>query len=144
MRWPRGPVRYDVAILVELVRLKARRYRITLDGASQECDAVLVAVANAPSYGGGMRIAPDADPTDGRLDVTVAAPISRSTLMRIKPRIYAGTHVTHPAVSTYRAASVGLAAEGIIGYADGERVAPLPVQVDCVPGALRVLRATAG
>jgi len=141
MTWPRGPIRYDLAIMVELARLRARRYRITLDGVTQERDAVLVAVANAGSYGGGMRICPDADPTDGLLDVTVVGPISRTTLVRVKPRIYAGTHVTHPAVDTYRAARIELAAEGIVGYADGERVAALPVTVECVPGALRVLTA---
>jgi diacylglycerol kinase (ATP) len=140
MRWPRGPIRYDLAIMVELVRLRARHYRISLDGVLQEREAVLVAVSNGGSYGGGMRISPDADPTDGLLDVTVVGPISRTTLVRVKPRIYAGTHVTHPAVSTYRAASVEIQAEGIIGYADGERVAALPVRVDCVPEALRVLR----
>ncbi|GIF76029.1 diacylglycerol kinase [Asanoa siamensis] len=140
MRWPRGPIRYDLAILVELARLRARRYRLTLDGVAQERDAVLVAVANGPSYGGGMRICPDADPADGRLDLTVVAPISRGTLVRVKPRIYAGTHVTHPAVATYRATRVELAADGIVGYADGERIAPLPLTIECVPGALRVLR----
>ncbi|MEV4617673.1 diacylglycerol kinase family protein [Asanoa sp. NPDC049573] len=144
MRWPRGPVRYDLAIMVELARLRARHYRITLDGVVNELDAVLVALANAGSYGGGMRISPDADPADGLLDLTVAGPISRATLVRVKPRIYAGTHVTHPAVSTYRAARVEIEAEGIIGYADGERVAALPVRVECVPAALRVLRATTG
>jgi diacylglycerol kinase (ATP) len=127
--------------MVELARLRARRYRITLDGVAQERDAVLVAVANAGSYGGGMRICPDADPTDGLLDVTVVGPISRTTLVRVKPRIYAGTHVTHPAVRTYRATTVEVDAEGIIGYADGERTVALPVRVDCVPGALRVLTA---
>ena len=141
MSWPRGPIRYDLAILVELARLRARRYRLVLDGVADERDAVLVAVANAGSYGGGMRICPDADPADGTLDLTVVRPISRTTLVRVKPRIYAGTHVTHPAVDTCRAKRVELAAEGIVGYADGERVAPLPVTVECVPGALRVLTA---
>ncbi|GIF67377.1 hypothetical protein Ais01nite_54120 [Asanoa ishikariensis] len=141
MSWPRGPIRYDLAIMVELARLRARHYRIVLDGEVQERDAVLVAVANAGSYGGGMRISPAADPADGVLDLTVVRPISRTTLVRVKPRIYAGTHVTHPAVDTYRATRIELAAEGIVGYADGERVAPLPVTVECVPGALRVLTA---
>ncbi|MDG4826379.1 diacylglycerol kinase family protein [Asanoa sp. WMMD1127] len=140
MRWPRGPVRYDLAIMVELARLRARSYRITLDGVTQERDAVLVAVANGGSYGGGMRICPDADVTDGRLDVAVVRPISRRTLVKVKPQIYAGTHVHHPAVDTFSARKVELAAEGIVGYADGERIAPLPVTVECVPGALRLLR----
>ncbi|QLQ35633.1 diacylglycerol kinase [Micromonospora robiginosa] len=140
MRWPRGPRRYDLAILVELARLRPRRYRLTLDGVPQEVDAVLVAVGNAASYGGGMRICPDADPTDGLLDVVVGGRFDRRTLMRVKPRIYRGTHVTHPLVRAYRARTVELAAEGITTYADGERAYDLPVTVTAVPAALRLLR----
>ena len=94
MRWPRGPRRYDLAILVELARLRPRRYTLRLDGVPHELDAVLVAVGNCPSYGGGMRICPDADPTDGLLDVVVAGRVDRRTLVRVKPRIYQGTHVS--------------------------------------------------
>ncbi|MET7833448.1 diacylglycerol kinase family protein [Micromonospora sediminicola] len=140
MRWPRGPRRYDLAILVELARLRPRRYRLTLDGVPQEVDAVLVAVGNAASYGGGMRICPDADPTDGLLDVVVGGRFDRRTLMRVKPRIYQGTHVTHPLVRAYRARTVELAAEGITTYVDGERSFDLPVTVSAVPSALRLLR----
>jgi diacylglycerol kinase (ATP) len=139
MRWPRGDVRYDLAILVELARLRPRRYVLRLDGVEQERDAVLMAVGNAPSYGGGMRICPHADPTDGLLDVVLARPISRTTLMRIKPRVYEGTHVDHPAVSAYRASTVEIEGEDITTYADGERALPLPVAVASAPRALRVL-----
>jgi diacylglycerol kinase (ATP) len=140
MRWPRGPRRYDVAILVELARLRPRHYKLVLDGERMDRDAVLVAVGNCASYGGGMRICPDADPTDGLLDVVVAGPIGRATLVRVKPRIYAGTHVRHPAVSSYRARTVELAADGITAYADGERLVALPLTAEAVPGALRLLR----
>ncbi|MEV4755057.1 diacylglycerol kinase [Micromonospora sp. NPDC049559] len=140
MRWPRGPRRYDLAILVELARLRPRRYRLSLDGVSHELDAVLVAVGNCASYGGGMRICPDADPTDGLLDVVLAGRVGRGTLMRIKPRVYRGTHVEHPLVSSHRARTVELAADGIVGYADGERALPLPLTVTAVPGAVRLLR----
>lgn len=139
MRWPRGGLRYDLAIVLELMRLRPRRYVLRLDGVEQERDAVLMAVGNAASYGGGMRICPSADPTDGLLDVVLARPISRTTLMRIKPRVYEGTHVEHPAVSVYRAATVEIAGEGITTYADGERALPLPVTVASAPRALRVL-----
>ena len=135
MGYPRGARRYDLAILLELARLRARRYTIVLDGEPHERDAVLVAVGNTASYGGGMRICPAADPTDGLLDVVVAD-VDRRTLMRIKPRVYAGTHVDHPRVRVYRAATVVLAAEGVVTYADGERALPLPVTVACVPSAL--------
>jgi diacylglycerol kinase (ATP) len=139
MRFPRGPRRYDLAILLELARLRPRRYTLTLDGVPQAVDAVLVAVANTASYGGGMRICPDADPTDGLLDVTIGGRVGRLALLTIKPRVYEGSHVTHPLVSTYRARPVDLAADGITAYADGERAFPLPVSVTCVPGALALL-----
>ncbi|MGQ5265204.1 diacylglycerol kinase family protein [Micromonospora sp. ZYX-F-536] len=140
MRWPRGPRRYDLAILVELARLRPRRYTLRLDGEPHEVDAVLVAVGNCPTYGGGMRICPDADPTDGLLDVVVGGRINRRTLVRVKPRIYRGTHVSHPLVRSYRARTVELTAEGITTYADGERSLDLPVTITAVPGALRLLR----
>ncbi|WBB82309.1 diacylglycerol kinase [Micromonospora sp. WMMD882] len=140
MRWPRGPRRYDLAIVAELARLRPRRYTLRLDGVPQDVDAVLVAVGNCASYGGGMRICPDADPTDGLLDVVVGGRFDRRTLMRVKPRIYQGSHVRHPLVRSYRARTVEVAAEGIVTYADGERALPLPVTVTAVPAAARLLR----
>ncbi|PZG07251.1 sphingosine kinase [Micromonospora craterilacus] len=139
MRWPRGPRRYDLAILAELARLRPRRYTLTLDDERIEVDAVLVAVGNGASYGGGMRICPDADPTDGLLDVVVGGRFDRRTLIRVKPRIYAGTHVNHPLVHTYRARTITIAAEGITTYADGERSLDLPVTLTAVPRAVHLL-----
>ncbi|NES13139.1 MULTISPECIES: diacylglycerol kinase [Micromonospora] len=139
MAWPRGPRRYDLAILVELARLRPRRYRLRLDDEEHELDAVLVAVGNAASYGGGMRICPDADPTDGLLDVVVGGRFDRRTLMRVKPRIYQGTHVAHPLVRAYRARTVELDAAGITTYVDGERAFDLPVRISAVPAAVRLL-----
>ncbi len=142
LRWPRGPRRYDVAILAELARLRPRELLLTLDGGEPARLAVtLVAVGNTAWYGGGMRVCPAADPTDGRFDVTVVGPVSRRELVRTRPRLTAGTHVEHPAVTVHRAARVELAAPGLTTYADGERVAALPAVAQCVPGALRVLGA---
>jgi diacylglycerol kinase (ATP) len=139
MRWPKGPQRYNLAIFEELLALKARRYRMVLDGRVQEFDSVLVAVGNTESYGGGFRIVPDADPTDGLLDVVVAEPLGRLTLMRLRPRLRHGTHVLDRRVTTYRARTVELAGEGITVYADGERICPLPITITCVRGALALL-----
>ena len=139
MRWPRGPRRYDLAILLELARLRPREYELELDGRTLSAPSVLVAIGNCASYGGGLRILPAADPCDGLLDVLVAAPFGRLTLARLKPRLRRGTHVTDPLVTLHRAARIRIAADGIIAYADGERIGPLPLAVDCVPGALRLL-----
>ncbi len=60
-------------------------------------------------------------------------------MMRLKPRVHLGTHVTHPKVTSYRAHTVELAADGIVAYVDGERTSPLPVTVTAMPRALTLL-----
>ncbi|GAA3211500.1 diacylglycerol kinase [Dactylosporangium siamense] len=139
MRWPRGPQRYNLAIVAELLALRSRRYQMRIDEVESEFDSVLVAIGNTESYGGGFRIVPGADPTDGLLDVVVAEPLSRRTLMRLRPKVFKGTHVEDPRVSTFRARRIELAAEGVTAYADGERICPLPVTIECVPGALNLI-----
>lgn len=140
MRMPLGRFKYDLAMVAELAAFRPLPFRITLDGGEvREVEATLVAVGNGPSYGGGMRICPGADLTDGLFDVTIVGACSRATLLRVFPRVYRGTHVGHPAVTVLRAASVGLAADQVTGYADGEPVGPLPLTARCVPGALRVV-----
>ncbi|GAA0501886.1 hypothetical protein Ade02nite_38140 [Paractinoplanes deccanensis] len=140
MAWPRGPRRYDLAILLELARLRPRVYELEIDGADHGFTGMLVAVGNCESYGGGMRILPGADPCDGLLDVVVAVPFGRLALARLKPRLNRGTHITDRRVRTFRASHVRLRSEDIIGYADGERVGPLKLDITCVPGAVRLLR----
>ncbi|UQU68133.1 YegS/Rv2252/BmrU family lipid kinase [Couchioplanes caeruleus] len=139
MRWPRGPRRYDLAIMLEMARLRARPYTLEIDGADHSFTGVLVAVGNCPSYGGGMRICPDADPGDGLLDVVIAGRLGRGALVRLKPRLRRGTHVSDPRVHSFRARRVRIDAPGIVGYADGERIAALPLDVGCEPGAVRLL-----
>jgi diacylglycerol kinase (ATP) len=138
-RWPRGQLRYDLAVLRELPVLRPREYVLELDGQVWNTTAVLIAVANGPAYGGGLMICPDARMDDGLLDVLVVAPLSRTALLRIYPRVYAGTHVRDPRVTVRRARRVRVHSAGIVAYADGERLFPLPVTTEVVPRALRVL-----
>ncbi|MFE3590796.1 diacylglycerol kinase [Streptomyces niveus] len=140
MRWPTGRFKYDLAMVAELAAFRPVPYRITLDdGAEREIEATLVAVGNGPSYGGGMRICADAVMDDGLFDVTVVGECSRATLLKVFPRVYRGTHLSHPVVTVHRTAKITLAAPGLTGYADGEPLGPLPLTAQCVPGAVRVL-----
>ncbi|EST20486.1 diacylglycerol kinase [Streptomyces niveus] len=140
MRWPTGRFKYDLAMVAELAAFKPVPYRITLDdGAEREIEATLVAVGNGPSYGGGMRVCADAVMDDGLFDVTVVGECSRATLLKVFPRVYRGTHLSHPVVTVHRTAKITLAAPGLTGYADGEPLGPLPLTAQCVPGAVRVL-----
>jgi diacylglycerol kinase (ATP) len=140
-RWPRGRTRYTLAVLRELPSFRQRDYVLELDGVRVETSAMIVAVANTSAYGGGMRVAPGARADDGLLDVLVAGPLGRAEFVRVFPRVFSGRHVDHPAVHLHRAARVRVSAEGIVGYADGERVGPLPLDCEVVPGALRLLGA---
>jgi diacylglycerol kinase (ATP) len=139
LRWPRGRGRYEVAILAELVVVRPREVQLVLDGEPRTVPVTLIAVGNTSWYGGGRKVCPGADPTDGLFDVTVIGPMSRMQLIRTKPLLTAGTHVDHPAVTVHRAARVELSSPGVTAYADGELVAPLPAVAECVPGALRVV-----
>jgi diacylglycerol kinase (ATP) len=140
MSWPRGRMRYNLAMLAELKVFDPIPFRITLDdGEPWETEAMLVAIGNARSYGAGMMICPDADLRDGRLDVTVIGPISKPELLKTFPRVYKGTHVLHPAVTTRRATAITIEAAGVSGYADGEYLADLPLTATCVAGAVQIL-----
>jgi diacylglycerol kinase (ATP) len=139
MRWPRGPRRYDVAIVAEMMRLRPRQFTVSLDGRAEVVMATLVAVGNGPQYGGGKLMTPDARMHDGTFAVTVVGPVSRRTLARLAPRLPHAGHIGHPAVTTHEACTVTLDAHGTVAYADGERIGPLPVTTTCMPGAIGVL-----
>ncbi|QYJ05063.1 hypothetical protein KUV85_05095 [Nocardioides panacisoli] len=139
MPWPRGQMRYNLATLAELRTFRPRSYLIDVDGEVSRLDAVLVAVGNGPSYGGGLRIAHGAVIDDGLLDVVVMGPVSRPDLLRTYPQLFSGGHVHHPAFRRIRGRTVTVAAPGVVGYADGERWGPLPLTVHSVPDAVQVL-----
>jgi diacylglycerol kinase (ATP) len=139
MRWPRGRSRYNLAIAAELRTFRPVPFVLELDGERWETEAMLVAVGNGVSYGGGMKVCPGAVMDDGLFDVTVLGPISKLEFVRVFPQVYSGAHVDHPAVTVRRAKCVSLAATGVTAYADGERVAQLPVTCDVLPGALQML-----
>ncbi|GGM71538.1 sphingosine kinase [Longimycelium tulufanense] len=140
LRWPGGPRRYDLAILLELARLRPRPLVVDTGDATVELDATLVAVGNTGCYGGGIPVCPDADPADGLFDVTIVGRVSRSALVRIVPTLRTGRHVEHPAVTTLRVRSLHLGGRtGWVAYADGERQARLPLTVRCEPAALAVV-----
>jgi diacylglycerol kinase (ATP) len=138
LRWPRGAARYDLAIALELPRFKALPFTLTLDGEEWRTDAMLVALGNATSYGAGIRITPDARLDDGLLDVCVLAPVSKLDFIRTLPKARKGEHVHHPAVTIRRARVVTLDSPGVVAYADGERMGPLPLTCETVPGAVAV------
>jgi len=134
LRWPKGPMKYNLAIALELPKFKPLGYRIEIDGQIIETEAMLIAIGNGSSYGGGMMVCPDADMSDGLFDVMVLRPVSKFEFLRVFPKVFTGQHIHHPQVDIYRASKVSLTAEAV-AYADGERVGGLPVRAECMAGA---------
>jgi diacylglycerol kinase (ATP) len=139
MTWPRGQMRYNIATLAELRTFKPLPYTLDLDGEILTLEAMMVSVGNGPSFGGGLRITEGALLDDGMLDVVIIKPMSKMALVTTYPKLFKGTHVTHPQYEHHRVRSVTVAAPGIVSYADGERFGPLPLTIECAPGALTVL-----
>lgn len=138
-RWPRGPMRYNLAMLRELAVFRPIPYRVEVDGQGVDTRAMLVAVGNGPAFGGGMQILPGAVMDDGLLDILILHEVSIPTFLRVFPSVFSGRHVTHPAVQILRGRQVRLEARGITAYADGERFGALPLDLHVAPGALHVV-----
>lgn len=139
MRWPKGPRRYDIAIVAEVLRLRPRPFRLEIDGTEFDDPALLVAVGNGPQYGGGKRITHGAEMDDGTFLVSVVSPVRRLEFIRVAQSLPRAGHIGHRSLTQHVARRIRIFAPDTPAYADGERVGLLPVSTECVPGALPVL-----
>ena len=140
MSWPKGPSKYNVAMALELPKFKPLNYKIEIDGRLLEREAMLIAAGNGSSYGGGMKVCPDADLNDGLLDLMILNPVSKREFIRIFPSVYEGKHVEHPKVEVIRAKEINIEAAAIC-YADGERIGPMPARINSIKDALLTWKA---
>lgn len=134
LNWPRGPQRYNVAIALELLKFKPIEYQITMDSIEITTEAMLIAVGNGRSYGGGMLVCPHANLNDGLFDVMILEPVSTIEFLKVFPKVFSGSHIHHPAVKTYRTQKISISADAV-AYADGERIGHAPVSAECIASA---------
>jgi diacylglycerol kinase (ATP) len=135
-----GTGTYVAALIKTLRRFTPARYDLTIDGTATSLDAMLVVVGNAISYGGGMKVLPAACIDDARLDLCIVEALSKGAFLRAFPKVYTGTHGSHPKVRMTQASVVEVDANrGIEVYADGERVGSLPASFHVRPAALDVV-----
>jgi diacylglycerol kinase (ATP) len=135
-RFLRGKLKYVVAVAREIPFFVPKTYQVKLDDHDYETGAMLVAVANGKSYGGGMKVCPDADMQDGQFDVLLLKPVPVREFIRVFPKVFSGKHISHPAVEIKRCSSIKLNSVAI-AYGDGERIGSLPVTARVLPGALK-------
>ena len=139
MKRIKGRAKYNVSILMVLSTFKPKHYRFSIDGFSFESKAMLIAVSNGICYGGGMKVTPDAKIDDGLFDILILSPVSKFEFLKVFPKVFSGTHTTHPAVKISRGKSVEIDSDAV-AYADGERVGPLPVKARVIERGLLTWR----
>lgn len=135
MKWPKGPAKYNAAIAIELPKFKPIKFKIFADEKELDVEAMLIAIGNGRSYGGGMQVCPNASLQDGLFDVMILHPISKFEFIKVFPSVYKGTHIEHPKVEIIRAQHLRIESSAV-AYADGERIGQLPVQVESLPRTL--------
>jgi diacylglycerol kinase (ATP) len=131
---------YVVALLKTLSRFSPAAFSIQVDDQRLDLDAMLVEVGNGRWTGGGMKVLPAAMMNDGLLDVCLVEAMSKSGFLRSFPRVFTGSHTSHPKVRMLTGRRVQIEANRRIQvYGDGERIGPLPAIFQIVPAALPVV-----
>jgi diacylglycerol kinase (ATP) len=136
INWPRGQMKYTLATVLTLARFKPIPYELIIDGKQFKQDFMLLSVANGETYGGGMRICPDASNSDGIFDILLVHPVSKIVLLSIFPKVFTGKHVPHPKIDIIRGKKVQISADAL-AFADGEFVSKLPIEITNVKNALK-------
>lgn len=141
-----GSLAYIIGLLRMLAVYKPQRIAVTVDGERCEFErGWLVAVANHPTYGGGLRICPDARADDGELRVCVVHGCSALRILSVFPTILNGSHVKQPYVAMLRGKSVLIEApRPLLAFGDGEPVGRTPIRADVHAGQLLFLTAASG
>jgi diacylglycerol kinase (ATP) len=151
-QWLRAHGGYALAALAAILTSRPQTITVTapdtsnlqssMNQSSMEKSSIswMLAFANAPNYGGGMRIAPQAELDDGLLDLVRIRGAGRLRLLQCLHRVYSGTHVSLPEVECFRAARARIESDPpLMVYADGEPIARTPITVSVAPRALRVI-----
>ena len=138
LKWPKGRQKYNLAMIQELITFDSMPFHIIIDGTDYHRDAMLIAVANSTSYGGGMKICPNAQLDDGLLDVLILNQVSKLEFIKVFPRVFKGTHIKHRQVELFQGTVIEIFADAT-AYADGEYLQPLPVKISVAPKALKLL-----
>lgn len=139
MRFVKGRMKYNIAILLELSTFKPQSYQFQVDAIEFTTKAMLIAVSNGQSYGGGMKVTPDARIDDGLFDIMILGPVSKLEFLKVFPKVFSGQHVKHPAVKIIRGKKVTIESKAV-AYADGERIGALPITAEIISGALMAWR----
>lgn len=135
-----GTLGYIICVLKALKHFKPFEVEITIDDRTWKERVMMVSIANAPFYGGGMKIAPQAIMDDGVLDICIVKEISKLELLRQFPKVFKGTHITHPKIMMSSGRKIKIVSdEERELFADGEHAGKLPAECTIGSQTIRVL-----
>ena len=134
-----GTIPYVFGVLRTLIRYRNKLVSLGIGDKVEKMRIVTVVAANGGYYGGGMHVAPQADLRDGKLDLMVVRDMGKLELLKAFPRVYKGTHTTHPKVFMEKVSEITVdTAERVLVHADGEIIGEGPASFRIVPGALNL------
>ncbi len=136
--WPQQ--RYNFATLIELIKLRARHTQLLVDGESLESDVSFMIACNTPYTGVGMKMAPNADLQDGKIDLVIVKEASRLQMMNLFPKVFDGSHIESDLVDYRQVSNFSLlpSEEDFINV-DGELKSHTPIEVSMVPQGIEVM-----
>lgn len=137
----RGTAVFLGIALSALTSFGGRPVHLVLDGEELDLDIQNVVVANGRYFGGGMRIAPDAQLDDGVFDVVMLPAMGRTRTLTALPSVYRGAHLRQPGVVVRRATTVRVEPRDerpLLWDIEGEQVGRAPATLTCLPGAIRL------
>jgi len=131
---------YLAGLLVTLFAYRNTDIALVVDGEALDTRVGTVVMNNGRYGGGGMLAAPDASINDGYLDVMIIGDMSKPDLLWSLPRIYKGTHLTHPKVTMKKAKEIEIrSAQPMQLQADGELLGQVPAHFRILPSVLKVI-----
>lgn len=144
LSWPKGELRYIAGVFLELFHFKPYGYHVSMGQDSWEFAATIVTISNTPFFGGGLKIAPEANPWNGQLEIIIAEAVPRRTILRILPQIFKGKHVNHKKVRVERAEELSIhpwegGSEAPAVFGDGEQLGRLPARIRISPQSMLML-----
>jgi diacylglycerol kinase (ATP) len=136
----KGPAKYSYSVYKTLITFKSKKFFMDYDNNQREIFGMMITASNMPSYGGGMRITPDADPEDGLLDICIIKRMSKLHFVKVFPKVYEGKHIEDSNVEIFRTSYLKLDSEYRFSvFADGEYICKLPAIFKVVPKKLNFI-----
>jgi diacylglycerol kinase (ATP) len=140
-RFPlKGSSKYTYAVYKTLVTFRSKEFTFYYDGKVKKFNGMMIAASNMPSYGGGMKITPDASPSDGLLDICIIKKMSKFHFIKVFPKVFQGKHTDDPHVEIFRTSKISIESNyNFSVFADGEFICKLPATFKIASGKLNFI-----